>query len=530
MTLPDTGRRRGRRLLKVAVFILTLAVALTVFEVICRVAKIDFNPNQSRRFHPSWGWTQERSKQFKIGVEGRQVQVQFNALGFRDVEHTLQKPAGTKRLLVLGDSFSEALQVNLEETYWYRLGQSLNFAGSGQWEVINLASGDWGTAQEYRALIDLGLQYQPDLVLLQFFSLNDVCNNAIELAGLCFSDSDSYRPYYVQTDRGLELAWSDPSRQWLRGHVVSFGVLEKVYQGIRKKLPLSRATRGPRRLGFRELPIFETFVPGADQLPVMSRAWQTTDSLLKLVDKACRERGIQWFPVIFPHEIQLRSKWPDFERTIPRIKASRDYPDRRLGELAGSLGTTSVSLLPTFDEHDGEVLPYVDGHLNRAAHQLVAQTIYAAMVGDERASAPTHLQFGAPATRIWMRQGWSGDERFGENPYVWSDGPRSQLELPLPTGQDVRLDFSCEPFTYPGSPTQTVSIVLNGTTIHEVALGAGVREYSAVLPKAAIHPSTNTMEFVYGYAKRPNDVRPNAGDSRQLGVAWHSIDLTPVKK
>jgi hypothetical protein len=143
---------------------------------------------------------------------------------------------------------------------------------------------------------------------------------------------------------------------------------------------------------------------------------------------------------------------------------------------------------------------------------------------------PPRLQFGVPETRVWMKGGWSVDEKIGDETYVWSDGPRSQLVLRFPADEDVRLDFSCQPYIYPGNRTQTVTVVLNGTTIQKVSLKTGLHPYTVVLPKSAIRASPNTLEFVYGYAERPQVVEKRSADTRQLGVAWHSIDLNPVKK
>jgi hypothetical protein len=143
---------------------------------------------------------------------------------------------------------------------------------------------------------------------------------------------------------------------------------------------------------------------------------------------------------------------------------------------------------------------------------------------------PRRLKFGLPATRAWMQGGWSVDERGGDETYVWSDGPVSQLALMLSSGDDLRMDFTCQPYIYPGHPVQTVTIMLNGTRVEKVTLKPGRHPYSVVLPKGAIRSSPNTLEFVYGYAERPQVVEKPSADTRQLGVAWHSIDLNPVTK
>jgi len=143
--------------------------------------------------------------------------------------------------------------------------------------------------------------------------------------------------------------------------------------------------------------------------------------------------------------------------------------------------------------------------------------------------AVSHLQFGDPAARDWMRGGWSADEAAGDTTYVWSDGPRSALQLALPGGQDVRMDFSCQPYLYPNSPTQTISIVLNGTSVQRVELRPGLQTYTVVLPGTSTRPLENTLEFIYGYVRPQDSADAAAGETRQLGVAWHSIDFAAVR-
>src|SRR5712692_1770548 len=80
---------------------------------------------------------------FIPGARGRQKTTEFdagyviNSLGLRDKEISREKPAGTRRILMLGDSFTEGNGVDETETFSSRLQAKLNEAGFGKrWLVI----------------------------------------------------------------------------------------------------------------------------------------------------------------------------------------------------------------------------------------------------------------------------------------------------------------------------------------------------------------------------------------------------------
>jgi lysophospholipase L1-like esterase len=97
------------------------------------------------------------------------VSVRTNSDGFRDDEYSVAK--GEKhRIIFLGDSLTLAWGVEKQDSFEQHLEDRLNAVRPT--EVINLGVGNYNTTQEVNLLIDKGLKYQPDQVVL-FYFIND---------------------------------------------------------------------------------------------------------------------------------------------------------------------------------------------------------------------------------------------------------------------------------------------------------------------------------------------------------------------
>ena len=92
---------------------------------------------------------------------------EINSLGLRDKEYPLKKPAGTTRVLMLGDSFTEGIGVEANETFSKVLEGLLNGEGrTEKYEVINAGVGSYSPLPEYLYLKSAGLKLEPDVVVL----------------------------------------------------------------------------------------------------------------------------------------------------------------------------------------------------------------------------------------------------------------------------------------------------------------------------------------------------------------------------
>lgn len=91
-----------------------------------------------------------------------------NSLGYRDREHATDKPPGTYRIVVLGDSVAAGLHVERNDDVFPPILEQILGRDGLHAEVINLAVSGYNTQQEVETLRERGLAYHPDLVLLAY--------------------------------------------------------------------------------------------------------------------------------------------------------------------------------------------------------------------------------------------------------------------------------------------------------------------------------------------------------------------------
>ena len=96
-----------------------------------------------------------------------------NIAGFRDIDHSVEKPLGTKRLLVVGDSFAYGWGVNqINNRFGEQLASRLTRMSSFEWESINASKGDTHTLHHINFLREC-LKYEPDIIIL-LYVFNDI--------------------------------------------------------------------------------------------------------------------------------------------------------------------------------------------------------------------------------------------------------------------------------------------------------------------------------------------------------------------
>jgi lysophospholipase L1-like esterase len=108
------------------------------------------------------------------------------------------------RLLVLGDSFTQAVAVSDDETYYALLGKRLGV------EVFAYGAGGYGTLQEYMILDECVDELRPDVILWQFCT-NDFINNDYELEYASQWDNNAMRRPYLEADGVVRRRFPKPA-------------------------------------------------------------------------------------------------------------------------------------------------------------------------------------------------------------------------------------------------------------------------------------------------------------------------------
>jgi lysophospholipase L1-like esterase len=143
--------------------------------------------------------TQASADRLRI-YEGIPNKCDQNGLGFRDVEHSLQKPDGVYRIVLIGDSVAMGQGVPPPEALGKVLERAMS-ANGAKVEVIVLAVTGYSTSQEL-ALLEIGHRYRPDLIVWTYV-LNDpadpIVDNANGELGAYFHAPTSYALDYLAT-------------------------------------------------------------------------------------------------------------------------------------------------------------------------------------------------------------------------------------------------------------------------------------------------------------------------------------------
>jgi hypothetical protein len=369
---PQRKNASGKHIISSGI-ITIVSVCLTVFvlELGARLLPPPYDPAVGEFFacNSTLGWIGAPNFEGTIEDPSFHQELTFNSLGMHDTEHPLEKPPDVFRILLLGDSFVQAVQVNESETAHQVLEDYLNEQKqTGQPTIEVLSSGviNWGTNQHLVYYREQGHLFQPDLVLLAFYLGNDFSDN---LPGNVVTTGgfNCYAPYFAVCNGNLNptpLAYApgigdlqDNCSPLWRTWVNSIGRLfqySRLYQQIE---PLIMATY-PRQQFGQSLPSAFSALYFLTSEIELEQAWQVTLTTIAQLQQEVEADGTNFAVVLISPDIIVRlgalsqAEQEVFIKDNPLFAdAQADKPNQRLAKFLDRHSIAYLDLQPPMTEH-----------------------------------------------------------------------------------------------------------------------------------------------------------------------------------
>lgn len=344
-----------------------VAVSVVLLEITFRLVP-EFRFHRNIVFDPVLGHRGPRDSFVEIGDQ----KLYYNAWGFRDRLVDPDASGGETKLVVLGDSITEAVEVSEKDSWATWTENVMNSALSRMVSVYKFAASDWGTYQELLALDRHHDDLKPEVVVVQFLGINDFANNSIAFAGRTGSENDGWRPYFNKYRPWLP-SYVNWVRQFLRTVSHTYRAMDSVY--------VSNYEYGRRGLRRQEKcdPLLGLFQENPPDDWV--QAFSVTNGIAKQFGRR-KEKYKKIVAVYFPSHIEMVDEYWRNEvlnrqkSCAPELAVNRHQPELVFENAFRSAGIEVFSLWDAFrKERDPKALFDDTGHLTRRGHQVAGEQI-----------------------------------------------------------------------------------------------------------------------------------------------------------
>ena len=295
------------------------------------------------------------------------LSVSLNSAGMRDREHTVEKPETVFRVLVLGDSFMEALQVPFESSFPNLLERRLASRTGRVIEVVNASVSGWGTDDELKYLTSYGTKWKADLILVAMTLHNDV--------------HDNLRKRFHTMEDGALVEKSPPRLSFWQYKLIELkGLLASrshAYQLLIRTRRLPEVRDEATRLNSHVLDLFSRTTNGS-----VATGIELTRLLLERIRSIGTQHGARVTLVLLPLAVQLSDeRFATFARATSGSTRGLEInkPQRLLRRVGDRVGIDVIDLLPGFREwtagSGGGLYLERDGHWNEPGHRLAAEIV-----------------------------------------------------------------------------------------------------------------------------------------------------------
>ncbi len=374
-------------------WIVSLTLFVAFVELGLRLLSLDFARPATviTRADADCGWvkipsttTTRRTSEFKATYA-------INSRGLRDDESlTKEKPAGTQRVLFVGDSFVQGYTVERDDLFVDLVERA--FAADGRKiQSVNGGTEGWSTDQEVIWLQKEGLAYAPDAVVFCFFQ-NDVWVD--ELASYTGLPKPRF-PAQGDGSKWEPATGAPPERSsWFALHTCLGGFFHGMETGTRYRADL----------------VFQNM--GADEAVVLKSppaayadGWARTTTALRALKATCERARTKLLFVAIPSREQVepgaKERWgaahgladADFDPDQPRVQILA------AAAAAGLPPSALLDPLPALRDaaRDGTPLYFAkDFHVNAAGNRVLGRAIFERLNGSDYFGPAPGAAAGSP--------------------------------------------------------------------------------------------------------------------------------------
>lgn len=378
---PPSGRsprmsRRPTWVLGLLASGLSLVLGVAGLEMVARIAHLGADQLHQPDGALGLGLIPGARGWFENPRDGGGRWITISSAGYRDREFSPPKAPGGRRVLLLGDSYCEALQVELEEGFPDRLEGLMSRRAGRPVEVINTGVSGYGTDNAILCYRHRGRALDPDLVVLAFF-MNDFEDNSRQLQARSGAVED--QPYFSLEAGRLHEHPAPRQTHWaglnqaLRRHWRTYRLVSHRLEWL--------ATDRAAEAAFGGLPgLFPVHLAAAD--PDLEAAWALTLELIRQLRREVEADGRRLALVVLTASWQVHPEHlARFQAEYPAIAQHAwdwEKPNRRLREFAAAEGLPCLDLLPAFQARaaqGGPELHFCGGHWTPAGHALAGEVI-----------------------------------------------------------------------------------------------------------------------------------------------------------
>jgi len=295
----------------------------------------------------------------------QEIEIRTNSLGYRNPE---VGPKTRTRVLFLGDSITMAHYLREEETF-VRGVEVLSARSERPLETINAGIAAAGLQQELAILMETGLRTDPDVVVVDFY-LNDVQTSpGIVILRPPHALAWSRVAQYAAV--GLSFLWAGRDDE-NRGEAARLdpALLSTWRKETERRLPPGPGDPVVEPAAFHRL-VLENFNDWGSAWS--DGAWEVMRPLFEELRRQSDAHHFRLAFVAFPVRPQVEADVAD------------DEPQRRLRELATTLGVPMLDLLPALRRARPQSLQglfYDVCHPTSAGHAVIAREIAAFLERD----------------------------------------------------------------------------------------------------------------------------------------------------